>query len=177
MKGFGNISPEGSSLWQRALNWAQIIVCGAILTFIITWITVDVVKRYFSGFPLPETLNVAELIMGWVIFIPLAYTLVIKGHPQVTLLTDKLPPRWRLGSEIFVYLVALVFFGVLTYYAWGFFWSSFSVREVIASATGAQLFLPWYAGKISLFIGMLLITAICLLYILDKVFKISGRKE
>lgn len=176
MKGLANISPEGNSLWQRTLNWAQILISGAVLTFITTWITVDILKRYFTGFPLPETLNVGELLMGWIIFIPLAFTLVIKGHPNVSLLIDKFPPRWRAGVEIFIYVVALVFFGVLTYFSWGFFWSSYSVKEIIASATGATIFLPWYAGKISMFIGMLLISAMCLLFILDKVFKISGRK-
>jgi len=177
MKSFGNISPEGNSLWQRTLNWAQILISGGVLTFIVTWITIDITKRYFTGFPLPETLNIAELMMGWIIFIPVAFTLVIKQHPRVSLLTDKFPPRWRSGAEIFIYVVALVFFGILTYYAWGFFWTSLISKEIIASATGAQLFLPWYVGKVSMFISMLLVTVVCFLFLLDRIFKISGRKE
>lgn len=172
MIGFEKLSPEGDFLWKRVSNNAQIAISGGITLFLTIWITLDITKRFFTGTPLPVTYNLSEMLLGWIIFIPMAYTLVVGQHVRVTILTDRLRPRWRLASDIFVYLVALVFFGTLTYYAWPFFWSSFSIREIIAPG----VFLPWYMGKITLFIGMLLITAMCLLYILDRIAKISGRK-
>ncbi len=172
MRGFEKISPDGDFLWQRTSNSAQIAISGAVVLFLTIWITIDITKRYFTGFPLPVTYNLSELLMGWIIFIPMAYTLLVGQHVRVTIISDRLRPRWRLVNDIFVYLAALVYFGIISYYAWSFFWRSFVVREIIAPGVN----LPWYTGKITLFIGMLLITVMCVLYILDRIAKIVGGK-
>lgn len=166
------ISPEGDFLGKRISNNAQIFISGGVVLFLSIWITLDITKRFFTGSPLPVTYNLSELIMGWIIFIPMAYTLFVGQHVQVTILPDRLRPRLRLADDILVYLAALVYFGILTYYSWPFFWSSFIVREDIAPG----IHLPWYTGKITPFIGMLLISALCIVYIVDRIVKISGRK-
>jgi TRAP-type C4-dicarboxylate transport system permease small subunit len=134
-------------------NTALLFVCGGVLTSIFTMVTLDVFMRFLFNKPLPASLSISELLVGWVIFIPLAYTLLTGGHVRVSIISLKLPHRLQVLADAFVFFADFVFFGLLTYWAWLHFWESYVENEVMWAA----IKLPWWVGKMSMFFGMLFI--------------------
>lgn len=143
---------------------ASILVCGMALM-----ITIDVLLRYFLNAPLPASVEISQLVEPWVVFLPFAYTLTVGGHVQVTIVTMNLPEKWRKGCDIFAYIVSFIFFIILCSYSWIEFVHSYAIGEIMLAAVK----LPWWAGKLAMPIGTLLIVIQCIFQILITVKKIK----
>ena len=94
-----------SRLAVFSLYFASVLLCGMA-----SMILVDVTLRYFFHSPLAASVEISQLIEPWVVFLPFAYTLTVGGHVQVTLVTMRLPAKWRLVCDIFAYIVDFLFF-------------------------------------------------------------------
>ena len=155
---------KGKKILVITNNVLQVIT-GCVITFIFSMVTLDVFLRYVFNRPLPASLSISELMVGWVIFLPYGYTLLTGGHVRVSILLIKLPKRLQIIVDIFVYAIDLIFFALLTYWTWFFFWQSFLEGEIMWAATK----LPWWIGKLSMFVGLFFISVTCLFFILDRV--------
>ena len=164
MENFRRALGKSEKVLTMTNNVLQVIT-GCVLTFIFSMVTLDVFLRYVFNRPLPASQSISELLVGWVIFLPYAYTLLIGGHVRVSLLLVKLPARLQIVADIFVYAVDFIFFALLTYWTWLFFWQSFLEGEIMWAATK----LPWWVGKMSMFIGLFFISVTCLYFVLDRV--------
>lgn len=148
-----------------------VYLAAVLLCAMASMILVDVTLRYFFNSPLAASVEISQLIEPWVIFLPFAYTLAIGGHVQVTLLTMRLPARWRLVCDIFAYTVDFLFFAVLCYFSWVQFADSFAIGEIML----ASVRLPWWAGKLAMPLGSLFIGIQCVFQILSAVKNIRGK--
>jgi len=149
-----------------------LVYLSSVLLFgMATMILSDVTLRYFFNSPLAASVEISQLIEPWVIFLPFAYTLAIGGHVQVTLVTMRLPARWRLACDIFAYTVDFLFFTVLCYFSWLEFGHSLAIGEIML----ASIRLPWWAGKLAMPLGSLFIGLQCIFQILSTVKEIRGK--
>jgi TRAP-type C4-dicarboxylate transport system permease small subunit len=125
------------------ISWATCIL-------IMFLFVVDIFMRFFFNKPLPATWEISEVCMPIIVFLPFAYTLTRGGHVRVSLVTDRLSPRIRFGFEIISNSISFIICAMLTYWAWGHFWSSFVINEEMLAA----IKVPWWVGKMAMPIGM-----------------------
>lgn len=162
MERFKKILDNSDAVWGK-INTGLLWMFGSILTFIVLITVSDVFMRYVFLNPIKGTLNLCLMFIGWVIFLPFAYALVTGTHVRVSAILIRLPPKARLGCEIFAYICLLTFFAIFTYGAWNFFWHSFLVKEYML----AEYDLPKWFLKLSMFVGCFFIAALSI-FILAK---------
>ena len=129
---------------------ACMVLAGITLLWLTFMTVIDVLMRHIFFSPIPGASEATELLLPWIVFLAMAFTLRVGGHVRVTLLTGRLSGRLRLCCEEFDCLIGLFFFGVLTYCGWFTFLESFRMDEFML----ATIKLPWWAGKFSLPLGL-----------------------
>src|SRR3989304_6067096 len=141
----------------RSVLWSSVVVLGIEI-----FITVaDVLGRYFFNSPIPGVVDASDLLLPYMLFIPLAYTLATGTHVRMSLATSRMAPRTRWACEVFGNLVGVVFCAVFTVRGWRFFWDSFVIGETML----APVYLPWFLGKLALPMGTALFTVQFLLHL------------
>lgn len=143
---------------NERINWVMIALSASALTFMAFMTTVDVILRAFKN-PFPASVEISQLIEPWVIFLPFAYTLAMDRHVKLGLLTLRLPRFWKLLSDLFALLIALLLFAALTWFSWLDFRQSWGINEIMMAA----IILPWWIGKMAMPIGMGLLTMQCVI--------------
>ena len=82
------------------------------------------------GHPVPDVLEACETIMFASVFLGMAYVALNRGHINVTIFTQRLPPRVQTIMDACVLLMAAIIFGLLTYSSALLAWRWFLIREV-----------------------------------------------
>jgi TRAP-type C4-dicarboxylate transport system permease small subunit len=145
---------------------------GAALLILTLLIAVDVAARFVFNRPLPATTEMSELLMAYVVFLAMGYTLSRGQHIRITVLFEYIPRHWKKYFDLFGDLVGLVFCAVVSWYAWKFFAHSLSVREEML----AVVRLPWYVGKFAMPVGFLFFTLRYAVRCADGIAEILSRK-
>lgn len=120
-----------------------------LLILLATFITIDCLLRYVVAKPTPGRVELSAELMAYLVYFAVAYALNRGAHVQITFVATRMPPRLRAVDEIFVNLVAVFVFGLITYAAWGTFWRSFIINELIM----APIDIPIWIGKLAVVIG------------------------
>ena len=91
---------------DRAALWLSV---AALLT-IMSVTCVSVIGRHFFSAPIPDDIVMTEFLMVVVAFLPLAAVQASREHVFVTIFSDWLPNRPKVGMELFgVYLGVFIF--------------------------------------------------------------------
>lgn len=149
-----------------------IIVTGIALVILTFMITTDVVMRFAFNHPLPSTTEMSELLMAYIVFLTMGYTLALGLHIRITVLFEYIPKRWKAYFDLLTNLLGLGFCAVITYYAWNFFMHSFSIREEMLAVVP----LPWYVGKFAMPVGFLLFTLHYVVQCLETIGSLLEKK-
>jgi TRAP-type C4-dicarboxylate transport system permease small subunit len=115
-------------------------------------IVIEVGGRFLFNTPLKGGVEISQIVLAWILFLPLAYALVSGVHVRVTMLVMHLPPRLNLIIDILVSIISLGFFGLVIYAGWLEFWDSVSVGETMA----APIWLPFWLAKLAVPLGCVL---------------------
>jgi len=145
-------SRNGLQAAKRLLNLIDnglIFITGVALVILTFMICIDVVTRFAFNLPLPATTEISELLMAYIVFLTLGYTLTLGLHIRITVLFEYIPPGWKGYFDLLTHLLGFVFCAVTTWYAWGFFMHSLSIREEMLAVVS----LPWYVGKFAMPVG------------------------
>jgi TRAP-type C4-dicarboxylate transport system permease small subunit len=140
---------------QKILSIHNIIatILGFLTLALMFVIVVDVGGRFFFNKPLSGGVEVSQILLTWILFMPLAYALVRGAHVRVTILSMHLPSRVKRVLEVIVTIISIGFFGLAIFACWKYFWASISVAETMA----APIWLPLWAAKFALPLGFFLI--------------------
>lgn len=166
------IIQKADSFWRR-VNRRAALISTVVLLVMMLLVVFDASGRSVLRMPIPGAVEGTGLLMSYIVFLALAYTLVIGGHVRVSLLLDRLPTHSRLGAEVFTCILGVAFFGILTYYSWMHFWESFVIREFMM----APIKLPWWVGKFGMPVGLFIMSVQFLLLLLGYLTKlVTGDK-
>lgn len=134
-------------------------------------IALDVFLRFVFKNPIPAATEITILLIPYIAIFPFAYTLVRGQHIRITLLTGRLNVKLRAMTEAIVYIAELIFFAILFWYSWLAFWESFMIDEIMP----AVIRLPWWAGKLAMPVGIILIAAQCILSFIETLNPKEGK--
>jgi TRAP-type C4-dicarboxylate transport system permease small subunit len=139
--------------WQKVVR-ALAAVGGYFLMLAMLVIVVDVTLRFFFNSPIKGATESIALLMPYVVFGSFSITLLLGQHVRMTLISDRLPAKTQLVLDIIGSAVGALAVGVLTYNGWMLFWKSLLINEPLM----AQVFLPIWAGKLAMPIGLAIFT-------------------
>lgn len=127
-------------LLERAVFPASRIlhIVGQGIIIMMVLITVaDVILRYIFNKPILGSYEITEFMMVLLVFASAGYTMAVKGHVCVDLVTSQLPPRAQAIIESVTSLLALGLFSLVT-------WRNVLHAETVLRRhdVSAELFIP-----------------------------------
>jgi len=136
-------------------------VGGIILSLMMLLTATDVILRYLFNRPIDGTTELNELMLAILIFFGVAYTATQKGHVRVELLVSTLPEKFRAVLDIFVTLLGLGLFSMLTWQA-----VVLAMTQQSRELTTAVLYIPVFpfAWMVALGSGLLCLVLVVELF-------------
>ena len=164
--------PSASTRVVETLSRAGAVVGGTGIAILMLLATAGAIGRKF-GEPVPCVLEACETIMFASVFLGMAYVALHRGHVNVTMLTQRLPPRTQTIMDVSIALLAAAVFGLLTWSSWGLAWKWFLIREVRLGA------FPWpiWPFRFLFVVGMGLIAQQLICIAVALVSKALGRER
>lgn len=130
-------------------------------TFIALWTVTavvayayEVLMRYAFNMPTIWVHEASFLLFGMQYLMTGAYAMLHGAHVRVDVVYIKLPPRGRVGMDIFTSVFFFIFVMALMGTSWEFFTSSYGMREVSLETWGIQ----YWPVKMLMFVGAVLLT-------------------
>ncbi|MEW6668273.1 MAG: TRAP transporter small permease [Thermodesulfobacteriota bacterium] len=154
---------------QKILTLQKVLanILGLLVLVLMFIIVIEVCGRYLFNSPLRGGVEISQIVITWILFLPLAYALIQGAHVRVTLITMHFPPRVMRVVDVLVAIVSLAFFGSVTYVGWLQFWGSFSAAEVMP----APIWIPLWLAKLALPIGFFLFFVQLCVNMIDQALK------
>jgi len=127
---------------------------GLLIVVLMFVIVIDVGGRFLFNVPLKGGVEISQLLLAWILFLPLAYALFRGAHVQVTIILRRLPKRFRFITVILIEILSLIFCWLAAYAGWTRFWESFTAGETMA----APIWIPLWLAKLAVPFGFSLIS-------------------
>ncbi len=118
-------------------KWSGIFVAFWTVNAVVAYFY-EVIMRYIFNQPTIWVHESCFLLFGMQYLLAGAYTLLTGGHVRVDVLYIKLPPRGRVGMDIFTSVFFFIFAIALFGTSWGFFMSSYGMGETTVETWGIQ---------------------------------------
>jgi TRAP-type C4-dicarboxylate transport system permease small subunit len=112
------VAPAAAAGRSRALRYAELVLGALVAVLLIAMMlvtAVDVFGRYLLSQPLPGAFEITEIMLAMIIFIALPLVCLHEEHVSVTLITDRLSPRWR---ELHAVVISVFSSLILLLIAW-----------------------------------------------------------
>ena len=106
---------------KKSIQSLTFYVCAASMLLLIPMMlltTADVIGRASLARPIPGVVELSEYMLAVLILLGLAYTQQVKGHPRVTFILSRLPPRTRSIVEIVTALLCLFIVAIIVWQGW-----------------------------------------------------------
>ena len=130
-----------------------------VVGFNFVLLTANVVMRYVFSSPIMGTPEIVAMMMTWVAYSGMAYTLLNGKHMQLEASYEKLQGRAKNILSLFVYLLATVLFILLAKASFDVFWASWLIKEESVASVTVYVFI----GKCGAFVGWVLLSIQALL--------------
>ncbi len=143
------------SIFPRLARWIELICTGLmwvgqlVIFAMFPLITADVFMRYVFNAPISGVFEVVQLMNVIAMTMTVAYVQVVKRHVWVNIIFNRFPLRLQFSLEVVIYLLALAFFGMLTWRMGVWSLESWTIRE----STQGLITFPMYPVKMLLTFG------------------------
>jgi len=114
---------------------------GLCIVLIMLIILAQIVGRML-GFIVPSAEDFSGYCLAAATFLGLAYTFRTGGHIRVTLLINRVPPRFALWFEGSILLLALGLTSFMSYYSINLIWESYIFEDVSYGYIPIPLWIP-----------------------------------
>lgn len=131
---------------ESGLNFAGAALIGFMMLFTMT----EIVGRYLFNRPIKGHVEIVEMVMAGVVFLGIAFTQRVGGHPRMELFVVRvLKGRVRLIVESFTLLLALFTFAIIVVYSV----EASVFYSLKMGDTTPLLYLPTWPAKLCIPIG------------------------
>lgn len=153
-----------------------ILACASSLAclFCMFFISVVVGSRYLLNYSISGLLDITELMLVSIVFLPVAYVEKLGGHLQITLLFSSYSKRIQSMLNFLIWkIVSFILFGFLTWVAFEGMLISYAEKET----SWGDLALPLWIPKLFIFLGCLIMCLYELInYLIGPRDYIGGKK-
>lgn len=125
------------------------IICGLVMAFNMVIIICDVFMRYVFSAPIQGATELVAIMMAYIGYFGLGYTLKNGKHIAMSALYEKNKGRYKYVADVIIYAVIIVAMIALCYATFDLFASSFARMEKANSTTTIYVWI----GKGGSFIG------------------------
>lgn len=125
----------------------------AVVVFNLVLLCANVFMRYVFDSPIKGTSEIVTMMMAWVAYMGMAYTLLNGKHMQLEALYEKLQGRAKHIISFFIYLLATILFVFFVKASFDVFWSSWIIKEESVASVTVYVFI----GKFGTFLGWVLL--------------------
>ena len=105
---------EKPELLMKLFGW----VSAGVMLFNMVLICCDVFMRYAFNSPIQGTTEIVTMLMAWVAYAGMGYTLLKGQHMQLGAVYDRLHGRIKHIFSFFIYLLATILFVVMIKASW-----------------------------------------------------------
>lgn len=145
------------------------LVSSTVLFLLMFYVTAEVFMRYLFNHPLPGHLELTQLLIAPSVFLALSYVQNHRGHVGMDMLRDRLSERARHVVDAITLAVALVAFGILTYFSWVEARTAWEMGDVTPTA-----YIPTWWSKMAVPVGCALLS-VRILFQLVSAVKFAAR--
>ncbi len=125
----------------------------AVVVFNLVLLSANVFMRYVFNAPIKGTSEIVTMMMAWVAYMGMAYTLLNEKHMQLEAIYEKLHGRVKHIASFCIYLLATVLFVFFVKASFDVFWQSWSIKEESVASVTVYVFI----GKFGTFLGWVLL--------------------
>ena len=109
----------------RKLELVLVWISGAIILFMMTLISIDVLLRYVFNSPLKGGFELIQFLFIGVVFFGISYVQGVKGHIQIDIGTKWMSPKLLKLLDIIGYIIAIFIVSIIGYQTGVEAWRSF----------------------------------------------------
>lgn len=109
----------------RKLELVLVWISGAIILFMMTLISIDVLLRYVFNSPLKGGFELIQFLFIGVVFFGISYVQGVKGHIQIDIGTKWMSPKLLKLLDIIGYIIAIFIVSIIVYQTGVEAWRSF----------------------------------------------------
>lgn len=160
-------------LKKRIYEYTEIImklfafVSAGVVLFNLVLLSANVVMRYVFKSPIKGTAEIVAMMMAWVAYSGMAYTLLKGGHMQLEALSEKIHGRTKQVVNLIIYGLASVMFILFTRASFHIFMRSLAIKEKSVASVTVYVFI----GKCGTFVGW---TLLAIQAVLMAIYCIQG---
>jgi len=148
--------------------------CAAIGALLLMFlISADVGVRTIFGDHIPGTLDLSQIILVFIIFIPLAYVEESGGHLRITLLSSRFSTRGKSIIDNICNILIIAIFGLMTCMTFKGVCISLSSHDT----SWGELAIPLWIPKLFIFVGCLLFFLYALIVLFSRLVDFLGSKK
>jgi TRAP-type C4-dicarboxylate transport system permease small subunit len=137
-----------------------VYICGILLFASVFLIGTEVILRKFFLISFGGTNELSGYTLGIIISWSLAYVLFEKMHIRIDILYSRVPKTFQSIFDTVAMSFTLFFIGLLTYFSFGVFYTSWIKQSIANTPFGTPLWIPqglWFLGfAFSLFVVLVL---------------------
>ena len=128
-------------------------VSAGIVLFNLVLLCANVFMRFAFNSPIKGTSEIVTMMMAWVAYSGMAYTMLNGKHMQLEALSEKVHGKAKHILNFFVYLLASIIFLFFIKASFDVFWQSWLIKEESVASVTVYVFI----GKCGTFVGWVLL--------------------
>lgn len=137
---------------------------GSIFIMVAMFVTVaDVIGRRFFNSPVPGSYEISAMLLVIVVFSTITYCELLNGHVTIDLLVSRLAQKTQNIVNIFVYVLFLATYAILTWRLFVYAVETFHKKEVIIIK--ASILIPVYPFVFIAAIGCTLMALVIFMHL------------
>lgn len=102
---------------MKVIDKAEDISLVVLFALMVFFIFLQIIMRFVVGHSLVWSEELGKFIFVWISWLGISIGERKNEHIKITMVTDKLPPKWQKVCEIVAYLILLAILAVTIYYA------------------------------------------------------------
>jgi len=147
---------------------------GSVFIMVAMFVTVaDVIGRRFFNSPVPGSYEISAMVLVIVVFSTITYCQLLKGHVTIDLVVSRFPQKTQNIINIFVYILFLITYAILTRQLYVHAIETFHKKEIIIIS--ASVLIPVYPFVFLAAIGCTFFSLVVFTHLITYLVKVEGK--
>jgi len=160
-----------SKLKNRLFSAINVFCAAAVFTMMALIVT-DIVLRTLRAGSIPSGIEIIELSVVLIVFLPLAALQQKKGHIRVKVIHNYLPDKWKLLADLFAWSLFLLFFLIILWRGLDMLGTSWAIKERMINSP-----IPVYPVRFCLVLGSLFMVIQLISDLKSTIDALRGKKD